>query len=142
MVTAVRSAWREVPPCQVSRFAALALDEVPALADGILREIRHAYPQLPLIPDEFGEPRALVGIRQSLEHFVEHMTAGLDRPHVHPRVFQEFGRGEGIQGRSLDALQAIYRLGVKLAWRRLAEIGQEVAIPAPAMYELAESGFE
>ncbi|MFJ9414259.1 MULTISPECIES: helix-turn-helix domain-containing protein [unclassified Streptomyces] len=142
MVTALRSAWREVPPCQVRRFAALALDEVPALAEGILREIRHAYPQLPLIPDEFGEPRALVGIRQSLEHFVEHMTAGLDRPHVHPRVFQEFGRGEGIQGRSLDALQAIYRLGVKLAWRRLAEIGQEVAIPAPAMYELAESGFE
>ncbi|MFI9046337.1 helix-turn-helix domain-containing protein [Streptomyces sp. NPDC053427] len=142
MVTALRSAWREVPHRQVHRFAALALDEVPALAEDILREIRHAYPQLPLIPDEFGEPRALVGIRQSLEHFVAHMTAGLDRPHVHPRVFQEFGRGEGIQGRSLDALQAMYRLGVKLAWRRLAEIGQEVAIPAPAMYELAESGFE
>ncbi|MEU9114565.1 helix-turn-helix domain-containing protein [Streptomyces sp. NPDC048483] len=142
MVTAVRSAWREVPPYQVRRFAALALDEVPALAEGILHEIRREYPQLQLVPDEFGEPRALVGIRQSLEHFVEHMTAGLDRPHVHPQVFQEFGRGEGIQGRSLDALQAIYRLGVKLAWRRLAEIGQQVAIPAPAMYELAESGFE
>ncbi|MFE0189565.1 helix-turn-helix domain-containing protein [Streptomyces sp. NPDC059008] len=142
MVTAVRSAWREVPPHQVRRFAALALDEVPALAQDILREIRREYPQLPLVHDEFGEPRALVGIRQSLEHFVAHMTAGLDRPHVHPRVFQEFGRGEGIQGRSLDALQAIYRLGVRLAWRRLAEIGQQVAIPAPAMYELAESGFE
>ncbi|UQA95542.1 helix-turn-helix domain-containing protein [Streptomyces halobius] len=142
MVTAVRSAWREVPPYQVRRFAALAMDEVPTLAQDILREIRHEYPQLPLIPDEFGEPQALVGIRQSLEHFVEHMTAGLDRPHVHPRVFQDFGRGEGIQGRSLDALQAIYRLGVRLAWRRLAEIGQQVAIPAPAMYELAESGFE
>lgn len=142
MVTAVRSAWREVPPYQVRQFAALALDEVPALAQDILREIRREYPQLPLVPDEFGEPRALVGIRQSLEHFVAHLTSGLDRPHVHPRVFQEFGRGEGIQGRSLDALQAIYRLGVRLAWRRLAEIGQQVAIPAPAMYELAESGFE
>ncbi|MFI6767945.1 helix-turn-helix domain-containing protein [Streptomyces sp. NPDC050355] len=142
MVTAVRSAWREVPSYQVRRFAALALDEVPSLAQDILREIRREYPQLPLVHDEFGEPRALVGIRQSLEHFVAHMTAGLDRPHVHPRVFQEFGRGEGIQGRSLDALQAIYRLGVRLAWRRLAEIGQQVAIPAPAMYELAESGFE
>ncbi|AJT67270.2 hypothetical protein T261_5653 [Streptomyces lydicus] len=142
MVTAVRSAWREVPAGQVRRFAALALDEVPALAEDILREIRRQFPQLPLMPDEFGESRALVGIRQSLEHFVEHMTAGLDGPHVHPQVFQEFGRGEGIQGRSLDALQAIYRLGVKLAWRRLAEIGQQVAIPAPAMYELAESGFE
>ncbi|MFF2811655.1 helix-turn-helix domain-containing protein [Streptomyces sp. NPDC058000] len=142
MVIAVRSAWREVPPPQVHRFAALALEEVPALAQEIFREIRREYPQLPLVPDESGEPRALVGIRQSLEHFVAHLTAGLDRPHVHPRVFQEFGRGEGIQGRSLDVLQAIYRLGVRLAWRRLAEIGQQVAIPAPAMYELAESGFE
>ncbi|MFH8571345.1 helix-turn-helix domain-containing protein [Streptomyces sp. NPDC017993] len=142
MVTAVRSAWREVPPYQVRQFAAQALEEVPTLAADILREIRREYPQLPLVPDDFGEPRALVGIRQSLEHFVAHLTAGLDRPHVHPRVFQEFGRGEGIQGRSLDALQAMYRLGVRLAWRRLAEIGQQVAIPAPAMYELAESGFE
>ncbi|MFE1173633.1 helix-turn-helix domain-containing protein [Streptomyces sp. NPDC058773] len=142
MVTAVRSAWREVPPYQVRQFAARALEEVPALAQDILREIRRAYPQLPLVPDEFGEPRALVGIRQSLEHFVAHLTAGPDRPHVHPRVFQEFGRGEGLQGRSLDVLQAVYRLGVRLAWRRLAEIGQQVAIPAPAMYELAESGYE
>ncbi|MGW3007582.1 PucR family transcriptional regulator [Streptomyces sp. NPDC001219] len=142
MVTAVRSAWREVPPYQVRQFAALALEEVPTLAQDILREIRRTYPQLPVIPDEFGEPRALVGIRQSLEHFVARLTAGPDRPHVHPRVFQEFGRGEGLQGRSLDVLQAVYRLGVRLAWRRLAEIGQQVAIPAPAMYELAESGYE
>ncbi len=55
-------------------------------------------------------------------------------------MFQEFGRGEGLEGRSLDALQAIYRLGVRLTWRRLAEIGQQADIPAPAMYELAESG--
>ncbi|MGW7486766.1 PucR family transcriptional regulator [Streptomyces sp. NPDC054786] len=142
MVTAVRSAWREVPPYQVRQFAARALDEVPTLAQDILREIRREYPQLPLVLDEFGEPRALVAIRQSLEHFVAHLTAGPDRPHVHPRLFQEFGRGEGLQGRSLDVLQAMYRLGVRLAWRRLAEIGQQVAIPAPAMYELAESGFE
>ncbi|WP_438488131.1 helix-turn-helix domain-containing protein [Streptomyces sp. S186] len=142
MVAAVRSAWREVPPPQVHRFAALALAEVPALAQEIFREIRREYPRLPVVPDESGEPRALVGIRQSLEHFVAHLTAGPDRPHVHPRVFQEFGRGEVLQGRSLDVLQAIYRLGVRLAWRRLAEIGQQVAIPAPAMYELAESGFE
>ncbi|MFB7633017.1 helix-turn-helix domain-containing protein [Streptomyces sp. NPDC056149] len=142
MVIAVRSAWREVPPQQVHRFATLALAEVPSLAHEIFREIRREYPQLPLILDESGEPRALVGIRQSLEQFVAHLTNGMERPLVHPRVFQEFGRGEGIQGRSLDVLQAIYRLGVRLAWRRLAEIGQEVAIPAPAMYELAESGFE
>ncbi|TGA96784.1 helix-turn-helix domain-containing protein [Streptomyces sp. MZ04] len=138
----VRSAWRDVPPLLVRRFAALALDEVPALAQDILREIRAEYPGLPVVLDDSGEPMALIGIRRALEGFVQQIAAGEGRPCYPLEVFQEFGRGEGLHGRSLDSLQAIYRLGVRLAWRRLAEIGQQIEIPPPAMYELAESGFE
>lgn len=137
-----RSAWRDVPPLQVRRFAALALEEVPILAQDILREIRAEYPGLPVVLDDSGEPMALVGIRRALEGFVQQLATREGRPRYHPEVFQEFGRGEGLHGRSLDSLQAIYRLGVRLAWRRLAEIGQQTEIPPPAMYELAESGFE
>ncbi|GGO44431.1 hypothetical protein GCM10012286_30630 [Streptomyces lasiicapitis] len=137
-----RSAWRDVPPLQVRRFAALALEEVPVLAQDILREIRAEYPGLPVVLDDSGEPMALVGIRRALEGFVQQLATREGRPRYHPEVFQEFGRGEGLHGRSLDSLQAIYRLGVRLAWRRLAEIGQQTEIPPPAMYELAESGFE
>ncbi|MEV6752260.1 helix-turn-helix domain-containing protein [Streptomyces sp. NPDC051214] len=139
----VRSAWRDVPPLQVRRFAALALDEVPALAQDILRQIRSEYPGLPVVLDDSGEPMALIGIRRALEGFVQQIaSAEGGRPCYPLEVFQEFGRGEGLHGRSLDSLQAIYRLGVRLAWRRLAEIGQQIEIPPPAMYELAESGFE
>ncbi len=137
-----RSAWRDVPPRQVRRFAALALEEVPSLAQDILREIRAEYPGLPVVLDDSGEPMALVGIRRALEGFVQQLASQEGRPRYHLEVFQEFGRGEGLHGRSLDSLQAIYRLGVRLAWRRLAEIGQQIEIPPPAMYELAESGFE
>ncbi|ARX83235.1 regulatory protein [Streptomyces alboflavus] len=136
------SAWRDVPPLQVRRFAALALEEVPILAQDILREIRAEYPGLPVVLDDSGEPMALIGIRRALEGFVQQLATREGRPRYHPEVFQEFGRGEGLHGRSLDSLQAIYRLGVRLAWRRLAEIGQQTEIPPPAMYELAESGFE
>ncbi|RII17293.1 Purine catabolism regulatory protein [Streptomyces sp. YIM 130001] len=137
-----RSAWRDVPRLQVKQFAALAMDEVPQLAQDILREIRREYPHLPVVLDESGEPMALVGIRRALEGFVKQLVLTEGRPRYLPEVFQEFGRGEGLNGRSLDSLQAIYRLGVRLAWRRLAEIGQQIEIPPPAMYELAESGFE
>ncbi|MEU1022841.1 PucR family transcriptional regulator, partial [Streptomyces sp. NPDC005904] len=137
-----RSAWRDVPPRQVRRFAALALEEVPALAQDILREIRAEFPGLPVVLNDAGEPMALVGIRRALEGFVQQLASQEGRPRYHLEVFQEFGRGEGLHGRSLDSLQAIYRLGVRLAWRRLAEIGQQLEIPPPAMYELAESGFE
>lgn len=138
-----RSAWRDVPRLQVKRFAGLAMAEAPALAEDILREIRHEYPHLPLVLDESGEPMALVGIRRAIEGFVQFQLADAeDRPRSHPAVFQEFGRGQSLHGRSLDSLQAMYRLGVRLAWRRLAELGQRALIPPPAMYELAEAGFE
>ncbi|MEV2212321.1 helix-turn-helix domain-containing protein [Streptomyces sp. NPDC050997] len=143
--TVTRSAWHDVPRPQVRRFAAIALAEAPALAEEILREIRHEYPHLPVVLDESGEPMALVGIRRAIEVFVQHLensdySAG--RPTVPPGVFQEFGRGEGLGGRSLDSLQAIYRMGVRLAWRCFADIGQRVEIPPPAMYELVDAGYE
>ncbi|WP_097877581.1 hypothetical protein, partial [Streptomyces sp. ms184] len=136
-----RTAWQEVPRSQLDRFATIALSEAPELAQTILHAIRRDYPYLHLVEDESGEPLALVGIRRAIEGFVDNLTSGA-HPRVPPEMFQEFGRGEGLEGRSLDSLQAIYRFGVRLTWRRLAEIGQQVDIPAPAMYELAESGFE
>ncbi|WP_256107671.1 helix-turn-helix domain-containing protein, partial [Streptomyces sp. ODS05-4] len=99
------------------------------------------FPHLKLMEDDSGEPLALVGIRRAIEGFVQHLAAGADNPRVPTEVFQQFGRGEVRVGRSLDSLQAVYRLGVRLSWRRFAAIGQEVGIAAPAMYELAESGY-
>ncbi|MEU0369265.1 helix-turn-helix domain-containing protein [Streptomyces sp. NPDC006283] len=137
-----RPAWSEVPKEKVDRFAAIALGEAGELAQRILSEIRREHPHLRLVEDGSGEPMALVGIRRAIEGFVHNLASGAGNPRVPPEVFQEFGRGEGRDGRSLDSLQATYRLGVRLAWRRFAEIGQHVDIAAPAMYELAESGFE
>ncbi|MEU2506466.1 helix-turn-helix domain-containing protein [Streptomyces sp. NPDC007863] len=139
-----RLAWSEVPRPQMDRFADVALAESSALAHEILRAIRQEFPELRLVEGESGEPKALVGIRRAIEGFVHHLAsgAGAADPRVPSEVFQEFGRGEGLNGRSLDSLQAVYRLGVRLAWRRFAEIGQQVDIAAPAMYELAESGFK
>ncbi len=124
-------AWQEVPRSKVERFASIALAEAPEIAQKILTEIRQDYPYLQLVEDESGEPMALVGIRRAIEGFVRHLASGAADPRVPPEVFQEFGRGEGLHGRSLDSLQAVYRLGVRLTWRRFAEIGQQVDIAAP-----------
>ncbi|WP_394434407.1 helix-turn-helix domain-containing protein [Streptomyces sp. SGAir0957] len=148
MPAATRSAWCDVPRLQVKQFAALAMEEAPRLAQDIFDEIRREFPHLPLVHDASGEPLALVGIRRAIEGFVRRLAdvsptgtgpAPDGRP---PSVFQEFGRGQSLHGRSLDSLQAMYRLGVKLAWRRLADLGTRLRIPPPAMYELAEAGYE
>lgn len=136
------SAWRDVPRERIRRFADRALEEMPKLAQDILAEIRREHPGLVFIVDGSGEPKALVAIRHALQLFVEQMTSGSDRPSALPQMFRDFGRGEVAHGRSLDSLQGIYRLGVRLSWRRMAELGQEADIPSSAMYELAESAFE
>ncbi|WP_425579588.1 helix-turn-helix domain-containing protein [Streptomyces coacervatus] len=131
-----------MPPEQVQRFAGLAMEQVPDIAQDILHAMHEEYPGLELTTDETGRPKALLAIRLALENFVARLTADIERPHELPEVFQEFGRNQAERGRKLDSLQAIYRLNVRLAWHRLAEIGQKVEIPPPAMYELAESAFE
>ncbi|MFD6415403.1 helix-turn-helix domain-containing protein [Streptomyces sp. NPDC060194] len=136
-----RSAWRDVPGPVIRRFAELAAAETPALADEILTELRREYPHLPIVLDQAGEPLALVGIRRAIEVFVRQLATPGRTVEVPPSVFQDFGRGEGLHGRSLDTLQAMYRLGTRLTWRRLAELGQQADIPPPAMYELAEAGY-
>ncbi|MFB9518063.1 helix-turn-helix domain-containing protein [Streptomyces purpureus] len=131
-----------MPQERIQQFADRALEQVPELAQDILAAIRREYPGLVFRVDESGEPKALVAIRHALELFVEQMTTGSDRPSELPEMFRDFGRGEVAHGRSLDSLQGIYRLGVRLSWRRMAEIGQQAEIPSSAMYELAESAFE
>jgi hypothetical protein len=44
-------------------------------------------------------------------------------------------------GRSLDALLAAYRLGARVAWRRLAAAGERAGLPPRTLYTLAEAIF-
>ncbi|MXM65312.1 PucR family transcriptional regulator [Streptomyces sp. HUCO-GS316] len=135
-------AWHEVPPEQVRRFADLAMERLPDIVKDILRAMGQEYPNLDFTADETGRPKAILAISLALENFVQQLTETTERPSELPEIFKEFGGNAALRGRSLDSLQAIYRLNVRLAWRSLAEIGQQTGIPPPAMYELAESAFE
>lgn len=133
-VTPTLSAWQKVPPPQVKKFYGRALSQVPVLSQDILVEIHREYPGLPQADDPL-EAKGLIVIRAALEHFLQCLSTGPDTPF--PRFHDQV-----LEGRSLDIVQTIYRLGVRLAWRRLAEIGMETDIPPPAMYELADTGFQ
>ncbi|HEX2233074.1 MAG TPA: helix-turn-helix domain-containing protein, partial [Thermoleophilaceae bacterium] len=56
-------------------------------------------------------------------------------------VYVNLGRGEMLAGRRLDALLAAYRLGARVAWRRLAGAGQRAGLEPRTLYLLAESIF-
>lgn len=56
-------------------------------------------------------------------------------------VYVGLGRGEFRQGRTLDSLQAAYRVGARVAWRRSAAIGQAAGVGPEVLSLLAESMF-
>jgi hypothetical protein len=56
-------------------------------------------------------------------------------------VYRALGRGEHHQGRTLDALQAAYRTGARVAWRRSGEAAARAGIGAEDQRRLAEAIF-
>ncbi|GAA2474076.1 PucR family transcriptional regulator [Streptomyces thermolineatus] len=117
--------------------------ELGDLAQETIREIRRQVP-------EFAQPlegpfaRTIrVGVERSLAGFVTRVS---DPPPAGEReeiaeLSRSLGRIEMREGRSLDALQAAYRIGARLAWRRWVKVGQEAEIAPARMYGLAEAVF-
>ncbi len=56
-------------------------------------------------------------------------------------VYVQLGRGEQQQGRALDSLLAAYRLGARVAWRRMAEAARQADLGGEQLTLLAEAMF-
>ena len=81
------------------------------------------------------------GVGEALKQFVALIRdpdagRGLGR-----EVYVALGRGEQRQGRTLDSLQAAYRVGARIAWRRLARVGREAELDSEVLSLLAEAIF-
>ena len=98
--------------------------------------------------DEYRKPmrgafgRAVrVAIDRALRQFLEQI--GRPAAGVRPgrEVYIALGRGEYRAGRGLDALQAAYRLGARVAWRRVSTVARDAGLDATTLSLLAESIF-
>jgi hypothetical protein len=128
--------WRELP----ARVADLL---EPALADvsaEILATIGREVPEYARpLEGRFG--RGLrTGVEEALRQFVA-LIRSPDAGRPGREVYVELGRGELRQGRTLDALQAAYRVGARVAWRRFAEVGRDAGLDPEVLSLLAESIF-
>ncbi|GLW73976.1 Fis family transcriptional regulator [Kitasatospora phosalacinea] len=115
--------------------------EQQSLASEIIREIRSAVPEFSRpLSGQFG-----AGIQQGVETALAEFTdrvAGLPSPGPRQlRVYRSLGRGELSEGRSLDALQAAFRLGARIAWRRYARVARRRGLAAEQLVTLAEAVF-
>jgi PucR-like helix-turn-helix protein len=113
--------------------------ELPGVADEIMAAIADEVPAYAR-PLEGAFGRGLrAGVDEALRQFVEQVRSPGARPDV--EVYRLLGRGEWREGRSLDALLAAYRVGARVAWRRLARAGTAAGVEPETMNLLAESIF-
>src|SRR3954451_16604250 len=116
--------WSALPP----RLRDVLRPGLPALAEEIMAAIAEAVPEYDRpMRGAFGRG-VRTGVEQALTQFVDLLGA----PEAAPRggVYRALGRGEHEEGRSLDALQAAYRTGARVAWRRSGEAAAAAGIGA------------
>ena len=81
------------------------------------------------------------GVREALSQFTALIRdPGADRASSR-EVYIALGRGEFNNGRTLDALQAAYRTGARIAWRRIADASLKASLDGETLSLLAESIF-
>jgi hypothetical protein len=128
--------WEDLPP----GIAASLRPALPGLTEAIIAAIAASIPEYKRpIEGAFGE-----GLRRGVEEALERFVRLIEEPGGHVEespVYRALGRGEMRAGRSLDALQAAYRLGARIAWRHLADAATAADIPTAALPTLAEAIF-
>lgn len=127
---------------RLQRELAAALEaELPALADEVIAAVGRAVPEYRR-PLEGAFGRGLrAGVRRSLQQFVDLIGRSGGVSASSREIYRELGRGELRSGRTLDALQAAYRLGARLSWRRLSAAARAGGADAETVSLLAESIF-
>lgn len=129
--------WSALP----KELASALRPEIPDVANEIIEEIRRGVPDYagPLEGPFAAGMRT--GVEQALERFVDLIEFPERPPESTREVYVELGRGEMRAGRRLEALLAAYRLGARVAWRRIIAEGEAAALRPQTIYVLAESIF-
>lgn len=137
MSTLPQEPWRQLP----AEVAAIVRPELPALRDEILEVIAAEVPDYAR-PFEGAFGRGIRrGVEEALRNFAD-LIEDPDSPRATSReVYVQLGAGEMRQGRSLDALQAAYRVGARVAWRRLAAASLRARLSADVLSDLADAIF-
>jgi hypothetical protein len=133
----VSEPWRGLD----SSVADVIEPELEAITEEVLATIAAEVPEYAR-PLEGAFGRGIrTGVGEALSQFVALIRdpdAGRD---LGREVYVALGRGELRQGRTLDSLQAAYRVGARVAWRRIARAGRRAKLDSEALSLLAEAIF-
>ena len=115
--------------------------ELEATTDEILATIAREVPGYARpLEGSFGRG-VRTGVTEALRQFVELIRSPSGARGPGREVYVALGSGELREGRTLDALQSAYRVGARVAWRRLAAAATRAGVEPDVLSLLAESIF-
>ncbi len=126
-----------VDPALAAAIEGVLPDLSQEILDAIAREVpEYARP----LEGAFGRG-IRIGVDEALKQFAR-LVRDPDADRGGARdVYVGLGRGEFRQGRSLDSLQAAYRVGARVAWRSTSRAAERAGHPPERVYELADAIF-
>lgn len=129
--------WRGLQPA----VADLIEPELGAVTGEILETIGREVPEYARpLEGNFGRG-VRTGVGEALSQFVALIRDPDAGRELGREVYMELGRGELRQGRTLDSLQAAYRVGARVAWRHFARAARGAKLDAEVLSLLAEAIF-
>jgi PucR C-terminal helix-turn-helix domain len=129
--------WRQLP----RELADVLEPELPALTAEIMQAIGNEVPEYARQLDGGFGAAVRTGVDEALHRFVALIRDPDSAEGASRQVYVALGRGEHRVGRTLDSLQAAYRVGARVAWRRCARAGERAGLDQPTVARLAEAIF-
>ena len=131
----------EEPPVLSPALAEILRPELASLADEIIAQLREKIPEFARpIDGPYGQIMR-TGVEQTLTSFVDLVADPTAPPSGPDEVALMLGKHEAEEGRSLDSLQAAYRIGAQAAWQRVMEVGHRAQLSSTVMSALADAVF-
>ncbi|MCS0637960.1 helix-turn-helix domain-containing protein [Streptomyces sp. LP05-1] len=122
-------------------FAAIIRPELPSLIKEIGFEVTRAYPEYArLMSGPHGQAVRLC-VEQSTSAFVEQVASPAAPTTLRDELCRRFGRFEAYEGRTLESLQGAYRLGARVALRRVKKVGRRYHLSPTLMLSFADALF-
>ncbi|MDQ1021984.1 PucR family transcriptional regulator [Streptomyces afghaniensis] len=128
-------------PPMPPELAKLLRAQLGAVADQVEEEVRRQVPEYARPVDGPYGRNLRAGVVQALTLFVDHIADPRDDGGAIAATYYELGRGEALEGRSLDALQSALRVGGLHAWRLMGQTAEELGLDSTVVAALGELAF-
>ncbi|QRP44482.1 CdaR family transcriptional regulator [Amycolatopsis sp. FDAARGOS 1241] len=139
-MTVERGLERAVPSAEMPRrLAEILRPELASLATEIVDEIRVTIPVYArLLDGQCGKP-IRAGVEYAIKLFVEQIADPAVSKEQSHEVHHRLGQNEMREGRSLDTLQSAYRVGARVSWRRIMDVGRRSGLSSAVVSQLADA---